>query len=118
MLFHIDVEPHPDEPLLVTTEEIAAGLAWLHRWKAEGVIERMKARKRTGGYMDVRMPSADPVAARAQLDAWIADYPLLNTAAPITWVAEELFDDDVDDGFDVLSAAQAAGVRVADMVQA
>lgn len=108
MLFHIDVEPHPDEPLLVSDEEIEAGLAWL---KSKPEIERIKARKRTGGYMDVRMPSNDSAEARAQLGAWIADYPLLNSAAPITWKAEELVDE-LDDGFAVLRAAHARGERV------
>jgi len=110
-LFHVLVRPHPDEALLVSPAQIAAGRAWLDEHCPDA-----KAFEETGGFFLLRMPSDDRATARTQLTEWFAPYPLLNSAAPITYTAHVVVE--LDDGFAVLYAAQAAGVRVADMVQA
>lgn len=108
MDFHVDVDAHPNETLVTSRGTLLAGRAWLRRYEDAGVITAIRARRRTGGYMDVRMPAEDEAAAREQLAAWLADYPLLPT---IDWTAEPLADT-VDDGFDVALGAQQAGLTV------
>lgn len=108
MEFHVDVTAAPDEPLVTPREQILAGRAWLDEQTDLGVIRHWRSFRKTGGYMDVRMPAEDEETGRAQLAAWLAPYPLLDT---ITWTAEVLAPTP-HAGFDELLGAQAAGLTI------
>jgi hypothetical protein len=99
MPFHVHVEAHPDEASRVTSEQVLAGRAWLRRHVDAGTITATGAwteddgTPRTGGFMLVDVPD------RPALDAFMADYPLLDTIDAVGRRYGEL-----DPGFAVLLA--------------
>ncbi len=108
MQFHIRVIPIPDEPLLVTEDQVDAGQAWLETRVADGRLDLAVAFPETGGFMLVTVPSEDPAQAYAQLDALLADYPLLPTVHLEVNIALST----LKEGFDVLRRAVAEKRRI------
>jgi hypothetical protein len=109
MLVHIDVRADLDEPFKVSVDQIEAGKAWLDARTAEGSFRICLPYEQTGGFVLQAIP--DDVS-RVDLDVWLrafwAPYPLLDT---ITMTTDVVFGS-LDEGFDVLREAHAAGRRV------